>query len=199
MDKFFKKLKQPFDKLFGKFENNHLIGLLGLIFVVLVVSQYSGKKGLTLDKFSEFGTEEAKEQGKKVETEIQDASQVQAANPVGENEVYSQVSGIGSPAAGLPPSCTRQPVADPSELLPKDQNNEWAKLNPTGSGDLNNVNLLKAGYHVGIDTIGNSLRNANLQVRSEPPNPQLNVGPWNNTTIAPDYMRAPLEIGCGPQ
>jgi hypothetical protein len=52
---------------------------------------------------------------------------------------------------------------------------------------------------IGIDTIGNTLRNANLQVRSEPPNPQLNVGPWNNTTIAPDLMRVPLEIGCGSQ
>jgi hypothetical protein len=52
---------------------------------------------------------------------------------------------------------------------------------------------------MGIDTIGNSLRNANLQLRSEPANPQANVGPWNNTTIAPDTMRVPLEIGQGGQ
>jgi hypothetical protein len=61
------------------------------------------------------------------------------------------------------------------------------------------VNLMKAGSIIGINTVGSSLRNANLQVRSEPPNPQLNVGPWNNTTIAPDLMRVPLEIGCGGQ
>ena len=67
-----------------------------------------------------------------------------------------------------------------------------------GAGDLKNVNLLQAGYHIGIDTVGQSLRNANLQLRSEPPNPQLNVGPWNNTTIEPDFNRRPLEIGCGP-
>ena len=52
-----------------------------------------------------------------------------------------------------------------------------------GSGDLKNVSLLKAGYHIGINTVGQSLRNANLQLRSEPANPQLNVGPWNQTTI----------------
>ena len=66
-----------------------------------------------------------------------------------------------------------------------------------GAGDLQNVSLLKAGYHIGINTVGNSLRNANLQLRSEPANPQLNIGPWNHTTISPDNRR-PLEIGCGP-
>ena len=39
---------------------------------------------------------------------------------------------------------------------------------------------------MGIDTIGNTLRNANLQVRSEPANPQTQVSPWLNTTISPD-------------
>jgi hypothetical protein len=100
---------------------------------------------------------------------------------------------------GLPPSCTPQQTLDPLDLLPRDVNSQWAQLNPTGAGDLKGVNLLSAGALIGIDTIGNTLRNANLQVRSEPPNPQLNVGPWNNTTIAPDLMRVPLEIGCGSQ
>ena len=84
---------------------------------------------------------------------------------------------------------------NPEELLPADQNNEWSKLNPVGTGDLNNVNLLKAGYHTGIDTVGSSMRNANLQVRSEPPNPTTKVSPWLETTIEPDTMRLPLEIG----
>jgi len=86
-----------------------------------------------------------------------------------------------------------------SELLPADKNNQWAQLNPSGGGDLHGINLLKAGYHIGIDTIGQTLRNANLQIRSEPPNPQISVGPWNQTTIAPDLMRIPLELGSGSQ
>ena len=68
-------------------------------------------------------------------------------------------------------------------------------MNPSGKGELANINLLRAGYHIGIDTIGESLRNANLQIRSEPPNPQIYVGPWNQSTITPDFMRPPLEIG----
>ena len=116
---------------------------------------------------------------------------------------FAKVNGNGNQSSangqGLPPSCSSQSVANPSELLPNDANSEWAKLNPSGSGDLQNVNLLSAGSLIGIDTIGNTLRNANQQVRSEPANPQLNVGPWNNTTIAPDTMRVPLEIGQGSQ
>ena len=99
----------------------------------------------------------------------------------------------------IPSSCSQPNIQNPAELLPRDSNSQWAQLNPSGKGELANVNLLKAGYHIGLDTIGQSLRNANLQIRSEPPNPQLNVGPWNTSTIEPDFMRPPLEIGSGPQ
>ena len=105
-------------------------------------------------------------------------------------------SGVKS---GMPSSCSPQSMPDPAALLPKDNNSAWAKLTPSGQGNLDSVSLLKAGYHIGIDTVGQSLRNANLQLRSEPANPQMNVGPWNNTTIEPDVMRVPLEIGQGPQ
>jgi hypothetical protein len=71
-------------------------------------------------------------------------------------------------------------------------------LNPSGSGDLLGQNLLSATFLTGIDTIGNTMKNANLQLRSEPPNPQLNVGPWNQSTFAPDLMRTPLELGSTP-
>jgi len=130
----------------------------------------------------------------------QDSCSVSAANPVGQNEVYSAVKDIQTSMPGLPPSCSVPTITNPQELLPKlpaDSNSQWAQLNPTGQGELSNVNLLKAGYHIGIDSIGTSLRNANLQIRSEPPNPQIYVGPWNQSTIQPDFLRPPLEIGAG--
>ena len=34
-----------------------------------------------------------------------------------------------------------------------------------------------------------------MQVRSEPPNPQVKVSPWQQSTIEPDMGRKPLEIG----
>ena len=126
-------------------------------------------------------------------------SSVQPSDPLGENEVFASVSGIPTPSTGIPTSCTKQNIQNPADLLPKDNNSQWAQLNPSGKGELANINLLKAGYHIGIDTIGQTLRNANLQIRSEPPNPQLYVGPWNLSTIEPDFMRPPLELGQGIQ
>lgn len=106
----------------------------------------------------------------------------------------------GSPSnGGMPSACNKPNMQNPSDLLPKDNNSQWAQLNPAGKGDLENINLLKAGYHIGIDTVGQTLRNANLQIRSEPPNPQVSVGPWNLSSIEPDFMRVPLEIGQGSQ
>ena len=117
------------------------------------------------------------------------------------NEVYSSVGGSSQTSnMGLPPSCSpNSSNQNPADLLPKDTNSQWAQLNPAGKGDLANINLLKAGYHIGIDTVGQTLRNANLQIRSEPPNPQVNVGPWNLSTIESDFMRPPLELGQGGQ
>jgi hypothetical protein len=116
------------------------------------------------------------------------------------NEIYSSVNG-GSPSGmGIPPSCSPNSAnQNPGDLLPKDNNSQWANLNPSGKGDLVNINLLKAGYHIGIDTVGQTLRNGNLQIRSEPPNPQISVGPWNLSTIEPDFLRVPLELGQGTQ
>ena len=55
--------------------------------------------------------------------------------------------------------------------------------------------MLDSTYHVGVNTVGQSLRNANRQLRADPPNPQVNVSPWMNTTISPDLPRRPLEVG----
>jgi hypothetical protein len=114
------------------------------------------------------------------------------------NGSFAPVGGVPS-NGGMPSSCNKSNMQNPSDLLPKDNNSQWAQLNPAGKGDLENINLLKAGYHIGIDTVGQTLRNANLQIRSEPPNPQVSVGPWMQSTIEPDFMRVPLEIGQGSQ
>ena len=86
--------------------------------------------------------------------------------------------------------------SNPSDLLPSDMNNSWANLNPVGNADLRNVNLLNPTQLTGINTQGSSLRNPNLQLRSEPPNPRMNTNcPWNISTIEGDQFRKTLEIG----
>lgn len=83
------------------------------------------------------------------------------------------------------------------DLLPKDAaNSKWADANPAGQGDVKDQNYLQAGVHFGINTVGESLRNANMQLRSDPPIPKIEgLSPWNNTTIEYDSNRRFFEIG----
>jgi len=92
-----------------------------------------------------------------------------------------------------------QPVANPADLLPKDQNRKWGEINPVNipGGGAFPPDLLQAGNLVGIDTIGQTLKNANLDLRSQPIITKQNIGPWNMSTIEPDLARVPLELGCG--
>lgn len=94
-----------------------------------------------------------------------------------------------------PKDCFPKDQLTPAELLPSDSNSRFAQINPAGQGELGDQNFLEAGYHTGVNTVGQTLRNANYQIRSEPPNPQQKVSPWLQTTIEPDSNRKPLEIG----
>ena len=94
-----------------------------------------------------------------------------------------------------PAGCYPRDQLTPSELLPRDMNSIWAEQNPMGPGSLKGKNFLSAGALIGVNTVGQSLRNANLQIRSEPPNPQVPISIFNQSTIAPDISHRPLEIG----
>lgn len=94
-----------------------------------------------------------------------------------------------------PAGCYPRDQLTPSELLPLDQNSIYAQQNPMGPGSLKGKNFLSAGALIGVNTVGQSLRNANLQIRSEPPNPQVPVSIFLNSTISPDISHRPLEIG----
>ena len=96
--------------------------------------------------------------------------------------------------SSAPAGCYPRDQLQASELLPRDANSVWAQQNPLGPGSLKGVNFLSAGALIGINTVGQSMKNANLQLRSEPPNPQVPISIFNNSTIEPDFNRRPLEI-----
>ena len=82
------------------------------------------------------------------------------------------------------------------QLLPK--NTEGFDTCNFATIDAQNIqapDLLEAGHHIGLDTIGQSLRNANQQLRSDPVISKVDVGPWHNSTIEADVTRVPLELG----
>jgi len=119
---------------------------------------------------------------------------VAASMPLGDNEQFAGVTGIQTPTR----SCYPQDSLSPKDLLPTDDAKNIGDFNkdyPISEGILKGVNFLEAGYQVGVNTVGQSLRNANRQIRSEPPNPQVSVSPWMNTTIGPDLDRQPVEVG----
>lgn len=186
--------------MFKKLMNSRYLMILAIVVVGVALYYYSQGFNVSLSGMS--GANEAahaadSEQGSEKVQCAASGTNFVPSQPLGQNSESASINATTN-THGLPPSCAKQEVVDPAELLPKG-NNEFSKLNPMGSGDLKNVSLLKAGWHIGINTVGQSLRNANLQLRSEPPNPQLNVGPWNQTTITTDMQRRPLEIGCGNQ
>jgi len=177
-----------------KMLNKHtVLFLLGLLVLVIFLRQYSSSVGKVLGGMTNSNNN-------KVQNTQPATLGIDPAMPAGMNSEPAQVNGVQTITDGLPSNCNKQLITNPAELLPRDNNSEWGSQNPTGAGDLKDVNLLQAGWHAGIDTVGGSLRNANLQVRSEPPNPKMpNVSPWGNSTIEPDLMRVPLELGCGSQ
>ena len=164
----------------------HIVALLGFVILVVALNQYSNKQSNLLDGMN---TEMSNDEN----DEIRNVPQYLPANPAGEN------SGPGLLHSQPLPDSVHRPSCDPSQLLPKDNNNSWGNINPvsnsTSDSSLANQNFLQAGALAGINTIGSSNRNANLQLRKEHPNPTTNVGPWNQSTIEPDQWRKPLD-GC---
>lgn len=155
----------------SKFFDKKWIPLIILLILAVSIFSYSYSKGTLLDRMSDGST--------------------------------SLPNTMSSPSMNLPPVVSSapnsgyalQPVANPSDLLPKDQNSQWASLNPVGGNAINMPDLLQAGFHVGLDTIGQTLKNANYQLRSDPIIEKRDIGPWMHSTIEPDYGRTSLDIG----
>lgn len=79
-----------------------------------------------------------------------------------------------------------------SSLLPREvaSQEEFGEFAPEDI--LAGQNFLEPRQQIGIpETTGGALRNANQNIRSEPPNPK-EAFTWNNSTIAPDSMQRPL-------
>lgn len=157
------------------FSTERVVIIVVFLLLVWLLSQYAGSKMAVVDKM-EDGSAPAPD-GKPAESKPKEQS------------------GSGNTASGH--GYTTSEVANPADLLPADENSQWSALNPNAAnkGDTTMPDLLKAGYHIGLDTIGQTMRNANLQLRSDPIITKATVGPWNQSTIETDFARVPLEIG----
>lgn len=111
----------------------------------------------------------------------------------------SSVDGMYAPAElansnmDLQTSCAAaNGVGLASSLLPREaaSQDNFGEFAPDDI--LKGQSFLSPRDQVGMpETIGGSLRNANQQIRAEPPNPKKPYV-WQNSTIAPDTMQRPL-------
>ncbi len=118
---------------------------------------------------------------------------------------YPQISNSSSLQGNFAPSqqvnfaqldCFPKDQLVAEDLLPReDAYNVWNQSNPPVQGHLSGKNFIESGHHYGLNTVGQSLKNANLQLRSDPLIPMRNVGPWQQSTIEADTNRRPFEIG----
>lgn len=123
------------------------------------------------------------------------------SNPANKVLANSQADAVR--AAGYGPekpqgsdySCFPSEELMSQDLLPLNDLQAWSENHPEGAGILEEKNFLSAGHHIGINSVGQALKNANYGIRSEPSNPQRRVSPWQNSSYSSDSLRRPLEIG----
>ena len=110
-----------------------------------------------------------------------------------EESPKTDVPGVTESVTNAP--YTNHNVAQATDLLPSDMN---SGIDGVMAGSANGVavpDMLEAGHHIGLDTVGQTLRNANQQLRSDPFIQKKDVCAWNQSTIEPDLARVPLELG----
>ncbi len=75
------------------------------------------------------------------------------------------------------------------ELLPKEVNNDWFETDFSHAQvNVDDSNLVVTDrYIVGVNTVGQSLKNPSYDIRAAPACPKFTVSPWQQSTIEPDF------------
>lgn len=185
--------------------SNQTFQIIGIIIILAVVAfgiyyymSMQGKKQQEMQQQNMMNLMKQKMMSEVADVQISEGFE----NKEDEEEKKDEDSDVGVAASenehfasGQNQMMTGKQQLTAGELLPNDSSSQWAQVYPTGEGSLKDRNFLQAGYHIGINTVGQTLRNANMQLRSEPPAPQVKVSPWLQSTIEPDLGRKPFEIG----
>jgi hypothetical protein len=83
---------------------------------------------------------------------------------------------------------------DAKDFLPKEVNNQWFDTDfSQAKHNINDDKLINTDrYVIGINTVGQSLKNASHDIRGAVMVPKFAVSPWMNSTIEPDTNIKPL-------
>ena len=115
------------------FTKDRVLVLVGFILLAVVFMYYSTGKMTVRDSMGD-GTNTKKEEEQEEPTNpIESATQAV-------NDVVASTTGEGFTGY------SDKDVANPSELLPKDDNSQWSSLNPVSQSNPQMPDLLQAGY-----------------------------------------------------
>ena len=151
--------------------------ILAIAFVVILFGlyTYSNSKSYIMDRMSSNGSN--------------DVPSTQLASPSG-----SIASPIVTPQT-LPnggAGYNNRDIANPSDLLPKDTNSEWAKLNPVNSDKVIGSDLLDSSAFMGQVSQYRGI--ANYDIRAQPVIAKQEVSPWMQSAIEPDMYQIGLKV-----
>ena len=170
--------------------NNLVFFVIALILMGFAVHSLGKRKNSIVD--SMVGHVDLKPYHMDDDTMLSDSQDMHSGQLMDETEFDSEGS------AHSMPRVSRKPVvASVSATVPKPVHTDPKELLPKDKGDaFQNKDLINAGRFISQQS--EVLRNANLQIRSDPPVGKADTGPWNSTTIGPDLMRPQFELSGAP-
>lgn len=181
--------------------------IVAIAAIFYVMNMFSGKEGYQNEQESGIikQIQQIKEQQEPLVQNQQKIQQLQQQSlpALQQNELIVQQQQQAAPVEQQQqpaPVEQQQPVSmsdnlTSSDLLPNENGfSSWGDAAPENNA-LEGRNFLESGHHFGINTVGQSLRNANLQLRSDPTIPQVDVGPWLQSTIEQDTNKRQFEVG----
>ena len=77
---------------------------------------------------------------------------------------------------------------DANDYLPKEINSDWFQTDFTNAKTVDDDSLINIKPHtIGVNTVGQSLKNASHDIRGTIANPKYSISPWNNSTYESDW------------
>lgn len=104
--------------------------------------------------------------------------------------VHATFNQSGPTKCGSNQDCDVEDLYDIENYLPQEQNDAWWESLDQNI-PIKDRHLININKPIGINTIGNSLKNASYDLRGAPSCPKFAITPFNNSSIDPDINIRP--------
>jgi hypothetical protein len=157
---------------------NIIIFIIVLILIIAIFYYSRGKR--TLERMSNYGDSGAS------------AKYPTAASGDAPFKT-SQTTNLDKPDASAT-TPDRSAPTNPQDLLPSSTGANWGNLYPVQNDNGVYVpSMIDPSFAIGINTISSTMKNPNLDLRSEIPIPKKQLSPWNNSSWQPNVEKIGLD------